>query len=124
MSVHVFPAPTAPTIVTFEDDYSSHSSNKTPIVIDNGARDRQIQRINGQVLSNRASGATEFRYGWATATSPYTGLNAMAKYKERKTNKLLLLFGDAVEADAASRLATKTTWEGDIIANPEAMVRR
>lgn len=47
----------------------------------------------------------------------------MAKYKERKTNKLLLLFGDAVEADPASRLATKATWEGDIIANPEAMVR-
>lgn len=47
----------------------------------------------------------------------------MAKYKDRKTNKQLLLFGDAIEADAASRLATKFTWEGDILANSEALVR-
>lgn len=46
----------------------------------------------------------------------------MAKYKDRKTNAPLLLFGDAVEADAASRLATKYTWEGDILASPDALV--
>lgn len=48
----------------------------------------------------------------------------MAKYKDRKTNKQLLLFGDATEADPASRLASKLTWEGDILANPEALVCR
>lgn len=48
----------------------------------------------------------------------------MAKYKDRKTNAPLLLFGDAVEADAASRLATKYTWEGDILASPDALVSR
>ena len=69
------------------------------------------------------TGATDFRYGWATSDKPYTGLNGMAKYKDRKTNKQLLLFGDAIEADPASRLATKLTWEGDILANPEALVR-
>lgn len=43
MSVHVFPAPSAPAAVVFEDDYSKHSSNKTPIVIDNGAQDYRVQ---------------------------------------------------------------------------------
>jgi len=79
--------------------------------------------LSGHFLTVAGTGATDFRYGWATSDKPYTGLNGMAKYKDRKTNKQLLLFGDAIEADPASRLATKLTWEGDILANPEALVR-
>lgn len=87
----------------------------------NTSRERDVTK-DPPILNKCAPGATDFRYGWATADDPYTGYNAMAKYKDRKTNKQLLLFGDAVEVDAASRLATKPTWEGDILANPEALV--
>lgn len=103
MSVHVYAAPTLPTPTAFEEESPVHSTERTPIVIDNGA--------------------TDFRYGWATFQSPFVGSNAMARYKERRANTSLLLFGDYVESDAASRLATRTVWEGDVLANPEALVR-
>ncbi|KAF8323091.1 actin-like ATPase domain-containing protein [Clavulina sp. PMI_390] len=100
--LHLWAPPQAPSIPVYETDYETrHLAEKTPIVIDNGA--------------------TDFRYGWATSRFPYTGLNAMAKYRERRTNTPVLLFGDPAEADAASKLAMKTTWEGDILANPEAL---
>lgn len=71
------------------------------------------------------TGATDFRYGWADSTKgPFTSTNAMAKYKDRKTNAPLLLFGDAIEADASSRLATKYAWESDILTSPDVLVRR
>jgi actin-related protein 5 len=63
------------------------------------------------------------RYGFAISQSPYVSTNVVAKYKDRKNGKQLLLFGQAVEADSASRLAMKTPWEGDVLCNSEALVR-
>ena len=46
----------------------------------------------------------------------------MAKYKERKQGKLLLLFGDAIETESGARGQAKTPWEGDVLLNFDAMV--
>lgn len=119
--VHNVPVQPLPSQVTFDQDYESHSSDKTPIVIDNGAF-ALLTPLGDSRCNVFRLGATDFRYGWATSKIPYTSPNLVAKYRERKNNKLLLLFGNAVEIEGASRLATKSTWEGDILSNPDALV--
>jgi hypothetical protein len=71
---------------------------------------------------NEYLGSTNLRYGWATSDIPYSGLNQAARYRERKNNKQILLFGRDVEAESASRLAAKPAWEGDILSNPDVLV--
>ncbi|KAK7064825.1 hypothetical protein R3P38DRAFT_2826591 [Favolaschia claudopus] len=73
----------------------------TPLVIDNGS--------------------TNLRYGFATSDSPRSGLNVIAKYKERRTNKPLLLFGDGVDVEGGARIQARTPWEGDVLLNFDAL---
>ncbi|KAJ3497819.1 hypothetical protein NMY22_g19662 [Coprinellus aureogranulatus] len=61
------------------------------------------------------------RWGFATSPAPYTGLNAVARFKERRTNKPLLLFGDAIDLDSGAKNNTKTAWEGDVLLNFDAL---
>lgn len=74
----------------------------TPILIDNGS--------------------STFRFGYATQPSPRTSANAVAKYKERKFGKQLLLFGDDIESESGARGQAKTPWEGDVLLNFDALV--
>ncbi|KAF8341684.1 chromatin remodeling complex subunit [Amanita rubescens] len=104
MDSHVFrlPALPLPSPSPFPDiSYDTHRSTHTPIVIDNGS--------------------SSFRWGFATASSPYVGINAVAKYKERRNNKLLLLFGEAIDAENGAKGQTRTPWEGDILLNFDAL---
>jgi actin-related protein 5 len=106
MDSHVFrlPALPLPSPSPFPDiSYDTHRSTPTPIVIDNGS--------------------SSFRWGFATASSPYVGINAVAKYKERRNNKLLLLFGEAIDTENGAKGQTRTPWEGDILLNFDALVR-
>ncbi|KAI0321914.1 hypothetical protein OF83DRAFT_1161548 [Amylostereum chailletii] len=79
----------------------SASDPSVPIVIDNGA--------------------SNLRFGFANATSPQCQPNAVAKYKERKHGRQLLLFGDAIESESGARGQAKTPWEGDVLLNFDAM---
>ena len=74
----------------------------TPIVIDNGA--------------------TTLRWGFATSESPSCQPNIITRYKERKTNRPLLLFGDAVEVEGGAKAQARTPWEGDVLLNFDALV--
>jgi actin-related protein 5 len=94
----------APTGITSPDSYHDHRSNTTPLVIDNGS--------------------TTLRFGFATSTTPHAGLNAVAKYKERKFNKPLLLFGEGIDAESGAKGQTRTPWEGDVLLNFDALVCR
>lgn len=84
------------------DDYGPHRDAHTPLVIDNGA--------------------TTLRYGFATSETPRTGTNVAARYKERKGNKPILVFGDAVEVDTAAKSQIRYPWEGDVLLNFDALV--
>ena len=53
---------------------------------------------------------------------PYQGPNCIAKLKERRTNKPLLLFGEAIELESGARAQAKSPWEGDVLLNFDAMV--
>ncbi|KAG8682449.1 Nuclear actin-protein involved in chromatin remodeling [Ceratobasidium sp. 395] len=77
-------------------------TGRVPIVIDNGA--------------------TKFRYGFAGDNKgPYSWLNSVSRYRERKTNRPVLLFGEATNLDATSRAQSKQPWEGDLLLNFDAL---
>ena len=84
------------------NSYDAHRGKETPLVIDNGS--------------------THLRFGFATSSSPRSGLNMVAKYKERRTNKPLLLFGEGVDVESGAKTQAKTPWEGDVLLNFDALV--
>ena len=47
----------------------------------------------------------------------------VAKYKERKTNKPLLLFGEGIDVEGGARSQVRTPWEGDVLLSFDALVR-
>jgi actin-related protein 5 len=96
------PSPAPPALPPPPSPYDEHRSQRTPLVIDNGS--------------------TNLRYGFATSDSPRSGLNVIAKYKERRTNKPLLLFGDGVDVEGGARIQARTPWEGDVLLNFDALV--
>ncbi|KAF8151988.1 actin-like protein Arp5p [Mycena galopus ATCC 62051] len=95
------PSPAPPALPPSPSPYNEHRSERTPLVIDNGS--------------------TNLRYGFSTWDSPRSGLNVVAKYKERRTNKPLLLFGDGVDVEGGARIQARTPWEGDVLLNFDAL---
>ncbi|KAJ6519177.1 chromatin remodeling complex subunit [Mycena sanguinolenta] len=95
------PSPVPPALPPSPSPYDEHRSQRTPLIIDNGS--------------------TNLRYGFATSDSPRSGLNVIAKYKERRTNKPLLLFGDGVDVEGGARIQARTPWEGDVLLNFDAL---
>ncbi|OSX68099.1 hypothetical protein POSPLADRAFT_1128328 [Postia placenta MAD-698-R-SB12] len=81
--------------------YDQHRGKGTPLIIDNGS--------------------THLRFGFCTSNGPRSQSNAVAKYKERRTNKPLLLFGDGIEAEGGAKSQVKTPWEGDVLLNFDAL---
>ncbi|KAG2023710.1 chromatin remodeling complex subunit [Coprinopsis cinerea AmutBmut pab1-1] len=95
------PIYTPPSLPIQAESYDVHRENGTPLIIDNGA--------------------TTLRWGFATSSTPYTGPNAIAKYKERRTNKPLLLFGEGIDTESGARGQARTPWEGDVLLNFDAL---
>ncbi|KAF8168439.1 chromatin remodeling complex subunit [Crassisporium funariophilum] len=102
---NIFHLPTSylPTYPVIGHSYNEHCERRSPIIIDNGS--------------------TNLRFGFAAGPqkSCYTSPNVVAKYKERKTNKPLLLFGEAIDAESGARGQARTPWEGDVLLNFDAM---
>ncbi|KAJ7051209.1 actin-like protein Arp5p [Mycena amicta] len=95
------PSPAPPAVPAPPDAYDDFRDAQTPIAIDNGA--------------------TTLRYGFCTSPTPRSSLNVIAKYKERRTNKPLLLFGDGVDVEGGARIQARTPWEGDVLLNFDAL---
>ncbi|KAG8952028.1 Nuclear actin-protein involved in chromatin remodeling [Tulasnella sp. 424] len=92
--------PVAGDPVVFNANYDGNSN--TPIVIDNGS--------------------TFFRYGWATQENgPHVQPNLVAKFRDKRSNRQVLLFGDSVDVEPQARAAAKSPWEGDHLNNSEAL---
>ncbi|KAG8834370.1 Nuclear actin-protein involved in chromatin remodeling [Serendipita sp. 399] len=81
------------------DDYNTPAT--VPIIIDNGC--------------------TTYRFGFSNASAPYTIPNIYSRYRERKHNLQIALFGDNVEVESGAKTQSKTAWEGDILINFDAM---
>ena len=99
------PGPTIPSssaTITTEESYDVHREAHTPLIIDNGS--------------------TTLRWGFSSFAAPNYGPNVITKYKERRSNKPLLLFGDALDVESGARTQSKTPWEGDVLLNFDALV--
>lgn len=82
--------------------YDDWRGKGTPLVIDNGS--------------------TNLRFGFATSPDPTSIPNVVARFRERKQNKPLLLFGDAIDIESGARSQARTPWEGDVLLNFDALV--
>ncbi|KAF7986150.1 hypothetical protein HWV62_38522 [Athelia sp. TMB] len=100
LNITQLPPPTSLT-VTSPDSYDEFRGQGTPLIIDNGS--------------------TNLRFGFATSFAPHSGWNAIAKYKERKFNKPLLLFGEGIDAESGAKSQARTPWEGDVLLNFDAL---
>ncbi|TFY57542.1 hypothetical protein EVJ58_g6958 [Rhodofomes roseus] len=100
LDITLIPPPTFPTLSP-PASYDEHRGKQTPLVIDNGS--------------------TTLRFGFCTSSTPRCQPNAVAKYKERKTNKPLLLFGDGIDTESGAKSQAKTPWEGDVLLNFDAL---
>jgi hypothetical protein len=70
------------------------------------------------------NGASTLRAGWSAEDAPrIVTENLGAKYRDRKTNRNILLTGSEAYVDATSRGNIKSPFEGDIVANFDQMVR-
>ncbi|KAG2084145.1 hypothetical protein BD769DRAFT_1539264 [Suillus cothurnatus] len=99
-NIFYVPTPSLPSI-TPPDSYDPFRSQPVPLIIDNGS--------------------SNLRFGFSTSASPHSSPNIIAKYKERKFNHSLLLFGDAIDAESGAKSQGKTPWEGDVLLNFDAM---
>lgn len=103
MAENTTPIPLPPYLTVLPPaSYDNHKGKHTPLVIDNGS--------------------TTLRFGFCTSSKPRCQPNAVAKYKERKTNRPLLLFGDGIDTESGARSQAKTPWEGDVLLNFDALV--
>ena len=82
--------------------YDDFRGSETPLIIDNGS--------------------TTLRFGFATSTKIRKSVNAVARFKERRQGKPLLLFGEAIDVESGARSQTRTPWEGDVLLNFDALV--
>ncbi|KAF8439468.1 chromatin remodeling complex subunit [Boletus edulis BED1] len=99
------PLPVLP-IYTPPNSYDPFRDTHVPLIIDNGA--------------------STLRFGFSTsgsktALTPHAVPNVIARFKERKYNQPLLLFGDGVDAESGAKGQTKTPWEGDVLLNFDAL---
>ncbi|KIK66134.1 hypothetical protein GYMLUDRAFT_70347 [Collybiopsis luxurians FD-317 M1] len=94
------PLPSLPNIPPDPENYEPHRNQHTPLIIDNGS--------------------SNLRWGWATST-PRFGPSIVSKYRDRRNNKPLVLFGDAVEVEGAAKAQSRTPWEGDVLLNFDAL---
>lgn len=101
-NIFTLPAYIPPSLPAQAEPYGNHRENGTPLIIDNGS--------------------TTLRWGFATSEAPFSGPNAISKYKERRTNKPLLLFGEGIDTESGARSQARTPWEGDILLNFDALV--
>ncbi|TFK47935.1 actin-like protein Arp5p [Heliocybe sulcata] len=100
MNVTRLPTPSPPTVRT-PASYDEYRGSGTPLVIDNGS--------------------TTLRWGFATSREPRAGPNVISKYKERKHNKPVLLFGEGVDVESGAKAQARTGWEGDVLLNFDAL---
>ncbi|KAF8885250.1 chromatin remodeling complex subunit [Gymnopilus junonius] len=100
-NIYRLPTTYQPSLPPPAESYDIHRDAHTPIVIDNGS--------------------TNLRWGFGTSSTPYSGPNAVAKYKERRTNKPLLLFGEGIDSESGARSQARTPWEGDVLLNFDAL---
>ncbi|KAK4704497.1 actin-related protein 5, partial [Phenoliferia sp. Uapishka_3] len=94
-------------------------SDVRPVVLCDGPLESDPPQDASICIDN---GATTLKAGFSTSFAPsYTIDNLGAKYRDRKTNRIITLAGSEAFVDATSRAAVKSPFEGDVVANFDQM---
>lgn len=68
-------------------------------------------------------GTTQLRAGFADQDAPsLITRNEGSRYKERRTNRNMMIYGDALELDSASKTQSKIPHESGIVTSWDMMV--
>lgn len=68
-------------------------------------------------------GSSTWRAGFSGTPNPYIDrTNIVARYKERRFGRNVVLFGRDVEADANSRSSTRQMFDGDLLVHGDVLV--
>ncbi|THH11359.1 hypothetical protein EW145_g709 [Phellinidium pouzarii] len=92
-----------------QSDYTPFKGHQTPVIIDNGSSTLRYGFARDDPVSRGAR------------RDPYTGPNVVSRFKDRKSNKPVLIFGEGVEFDSGARAQARTPWEGDVLLNFDAL---
>lgn len=94
------------------DDYTP-GAHSLPIIIDNGCTTYRFGFASPEVNESNEESPSD--------PPPYQIANIYSRYRERKHNLQIALFGDNVEIESGAKTQSKTAWEGDILINFDAM---
>lgn len=116
---------TLPTGSVAPDEYEAYAEGRVPIVIDNG------QLITSMLLSYYANsrvpnltGSSVVRAGYSNMSAPPINTESViSKYRDRKSNRPILLAGNDAYLDATSRSNIKPICEEGVVCNWDTMVR-
>lgn len=68
-------------------------------------------------------GTHSLRAGFSNAAAPHVARQSIiSKFKDRKSNRQIMLFGEDVEVDAQARANIKSMWDGEALVNGEVLV--
>lgn len=74
-------------------------------------------------LSPRRSGTCSVRAGYGTMNQPYLDTDSVvSRYRDRKTNRTIMLAGSDCYVDAASRANARPMHEERVVSNYDSMV--
>jgi hypothetical protein len=114
------------------NDYRStpHSSSGTPIVIDNGKYPPLLRPLAYhsahpayRCCTCFLPGSSQLRAGWGDEPSPrIVSDQVISKFKDRKANKTILLYGQDTEIDATCRAHQKSIFDRDWLTSTEGIV--
>lgn len=95
-----------------------------PVVAAPPAATDYSQFANADTVLCLDNGATTLRAGWSREQDPRFAIdNLVSKYRDRKSNRSVLLAGSEVYVDATSRAHVRAPHEADVVTSPDVMVR-
>ncbi|POY73163.1 hypothetical protein BMF94_3793 [Rhodotorula taiwanensis] len=93
-----------------------------PVVAAPPAATDYSQFANADTVLCLDNGATTLRAGWSREQDPRFAIdNLVSKYRDRKSNRSVLLAGSEVYVDATSRAHVRAPHEADVVTSPDVM---
>lgn len=94
------------------------------LIIDNGCVSLRAHPAPPVQANARLHSSSTLRAGWSGDADPRVVTpNFGARYRDRRTNRTIMLAGNEAYADATSKTNIKSPFEGDVVCNFDQMVR-
>ncbi|KAL7418884.1 Actin-related protein 5 [Cryptotrichosporon argae] len=108
--------------------HSASSSKHTIYIPETSASTSVLEPLDYHSLASADpficidNGSHSWRAGFSSQAAPYIDApSVVARYRERKANKTIMLFGKDCEVDANSRSNARALFDGDVLANGDML---